>query len=285
MPKEPDARLAALSDGDQEAVHPHFERSREMKSLRFLGYALLAVLLPSLLLSLGASPPPTLTAASPVILRADFTFSGTFVPMSIDTNQDGTRAEMLHAEVNGRLEGPGTKMNNIKLTTYREVVEYGLRSPSDACTSCFRVNEGDYSVQENAYVGPVANLIRPIRDLEHNPTSSPFSAEEWTSFYRLETGELIYTQITLTQICVEKADASVSPVPICHVKQTEKIVGGTGRFRFASGDVSYTAIAPTYTSDAPLIGEDGCIDLSRRPPSFATGPIHGAGRMNVQVRE
>lgn len=213
-------------------------------------------------------------------LQADFTFSGTFEPAPADTNKDGLPAEKVTATVKGILTGRGAgTLQPSRLRGYASVVEYGLASPSDAFTSCFRVNETDFSVQEDAYLGPIAHLIRPIRDPVVNPTSMPYSAEEWTAFYQLESGELLYAQVTELEICVE----NTRPVPLCHVRQREEIVGGTGRFKHATGDVTFTAIAPTYTSDAALLAEDGSIDITRRPPSFAVGPIYGAGQINVLV--
>ena len=211
-------------------------------------------------------------------LQANFTFSGSFVPAPMDTNKDGLQAERIAATAEWNLTGGGARPQVVKLRGLSSVVEYGLTSPDNAFTSCFRVKE-DFSVEENAYHGPIAHLIRPIRDPILNPTSSPYASEEWTALYHMESGEVIISQITDLEICVE----NTKPIPICHVRQREKIVGGTGRFKNATGDVMFTAIAPTFTSDAPLLTEDGRIDLTRRPPSFSIGPIYGAGRMNVLV--
>jgi hypothetical protein len=250
--------------------------------LRLSCHRLVAVSI--LLAATAASAPVARPSQGSVDLHASFRFSGTFAPTAFDTNKDGLPAELVIAIVSGRLHGTGAGTAlNTDLASYSLMVEYGLLSPADACTSCFRVQEGDYSVRENAYLGPIANLIRPIRNPDVNPSSSPYSAEEWTGFYRLESGELIFTQATTVQICVESARPPESLVPICHVKQSERILGGTGRFRHATGTATYTAIAPTYTSDAPLLDESGCIDLGARPPTFAFGPIHGAGEMSLQV--
>ena len=237
--------------------------------------------LPILLLSMASGVSQAQPPGQSAELHASFTFSGSFAPTSIDSDKDGHVAEIVTADVDGRLEGTGTgKQLSVKLVGYTNMIEYGLLDPAtDACTSCFRVNEKDYTVEENVYVGPMAGLIRPLRDPVANPSSSAYSAEEWTAFFRLATGELIYLQVTDTKICVEKAE----PVPICHVKTSEKIVGGTGRFKHATGHVEFAAIAPTYTSDAPLISENGCIDPSRPTPTFSFGPVHGAGRMTVEV--
>lgn len=212
-------------------------------------------------------------------LQARFTFSGSFVPAPMDTNKDGLLAERIAATARGNLLQGGARPQRIgRIRGLSSVVEYGLTSPDDAFTSCFRVNE-DFTVEENAYHGPIAHLIRPIRDPILNPTLSPYASEEWTALYQMESGELLISQITDLEICVE----NTQPVPICHVRQRETILGGTGRFKHATGEVEITAIAPTYTSDAPLLTEEGRIDLSRRPPSFSIGPIYGAGRMNVSV--
>jgi len=210
-------------------------------------------------------------------LAADFTFSGTFSPTPIDTDKDGLVAEAHNVQVIGMVRG--SRFSTTKLTTSTAMHEYGLLSPGDTCTSCFRVNEDDFSVQENAYIGPLANLIRPIRDPVHNPTSAAYGAEEWTNFYTLETGELIFAQTTALQICVE----NIHPIPVCHLRGSETIVGGTGRFKNATGSISFTGIAPTYPSDGPLLDENGCIDPTRPMPSFSFGPIYGAGHMNLQV--
>jgi len=231
-----------------------------------------------ILLALGCfALAPLAQADSLVSLHADFTFAGAFTPTPIDTNRDGIVAEAHNIQVIGMVRG--SRFATTKLTTSTAMHEYGLLSPGDVCTSCFRVNEDDFSVQENAYTGPMATLIRPIRDPVRNPSSSSYGAEEWTSVYTLETGELIFAQTTALQICVE----NVHPIPVCHLRGSETIVGGTGRFRHATGDISITAIAPTYTSDGPLLDQNGCIDPTRPMPSFSFGPIYGAGRMNVQV--
>ena len=236
------------------------------------------IALTTILLAVGCFALASLAQADGLVsLAADFTFSGTFSPTPIDTDMDGHLAEARTAQMIGTVRGP--HFRTTKLTTVSGMHEYGLASPGDVCTSCFRVNEDDFSVQENAYIGPKATMIRPIRDPVHNPTSSSYSAEEWTTFYTLETGELIFAQTTALQICVE----NVQPIPVCHVRGSDRIVGGTGRFKNATGDISFTAIAPTYTADGPLLDENGCIDPTRPTPSFSFGPIYGAGRMNVQV--
>jgi hypothetical protein len=232
--------------------------------------------------SQSASPPQGHPSDGPVRLQVNFRFSGTFIPTAIDANKDGLVAEMHTAQMNGVLKaaGPG-KFQDAKLATHTGIHEYGLLNPAtDTCTSCFRVNEHDFSVQENAYNGPIANLLRPIRDPVANPSSSSYAAEEWTTFYSLETGELIFAQVTMLQICVE----NTKPIAICHVRSTEKIVGGTGRFKNATGDIYYTAIAPTYTADAPLLDQNGCLELSKPLPTFSFGPIYGAGQMSAQVQ-
>ena len=236
----------------------------------------------------GLQNPSAAWAQSPdefIHLSASYTTSGTFTPAPVDTNKDGFSAVLVTEELNGFLEGAGAgELQNIRLTTHTTIVEYGLLDPAtDACTSCFRVNEHDFSVQENAYQGPLAQLIRPIRDPVQNPSSSSYSAEEWTAFYRLETGELIYAQVTELQICVENVQPPESLVPICHVKSREIIIGGTGRFKHATGDVYFTSIAPTFTSHTSLLDEEGCIDLSRPPAGWAFGPIYGVGQMNLHV--
>jgi len=215
-----------------------------------------------------------------VQLSGNFTYAGTFEPAPIDSNKDGLLAEKVTATAQGNLAGKGAgTLQVLKLSRYANVIEYGLTSPADAFTSCFRVNDGDFSVQENAYNGPLAHLIRPIRNSVVNPSSASYAAEEWTALYQLQSGELIDAQVTDVEICVE----NTKPFPICHVRQHEKIVGGTGRFKNATGEVTLRAIAPTLTSDAPLLTEDGRIDLTRRPPTFSVGPIHGAGQMTVFV--
>jgi hypothetical protein len=98
---------------------------------------------------------------------------------------DGHFAEAHSAQMIGTVRG--SHFPTTKLTTVSAMHEYGLLNPGDTCTSCFRVNENDFSVQENAYIGPMATLIRPIRDPVHNPSSSSYGAEEWTTFYTLET--------------------------------------------------------------------------------------------------
>ncbi len=218
-------------------------------------------------------------------LDANFTFSGTFEPTPIDTNKDGVRAELAREQVSGDLKGAHAgKLERIKLTAHTALIEYTLLNPAtDANTSCFRVNEHDFSVEENAYKGPLAQLIRPIRDPVVNPSSSSYGAEEWAAVYRLETGELIFAQTTGLQICVENVKPPESLVPLCHVRSSEKIVGGTGRFKHATGEVDFTAIAPAYTADAPIFNEEGVLDLSKPIPTFSFGPIYGAGRMSVKV--
>jgi hypothetical protein len=215
-----------------------------------------------------------------VQLHGKFTFAGTFEPAPIDSNKDGLLAEKVTATAEGDLVGKGAgTLQIVKLSRYANVIEYGLTSPADAFTSCFRVNDGDFSVQENAYNGPLAHLIRPIRDPVVNQSSSSYAAEEWTAFYQLESGELLYAQVTNVEICVE----NTKPFPICHVRQSERLIGGTGRFKNATGTVTFAAIAPTFTSDAPLLNEDGGIDLTRKPPTFSVGPIYGGGQMTVLV--
>ena len=242
----------------------------------------LLVALSILLMFLNAVPAGAATGE----VRVDFTFSGTFTPLSIDTNKDGGLAEQVRAEADGRLQGPGLgTLQTVRLTSYAGVVEYGLAAPGDACTDCFRVSDVDFSVEENAYRGPIAHLVRPIRDPVANPSSMPYSAEEWSAFYHVSTGELIFVQVISTEICVESAQHAGSPVPICHVRQHERIVGGTGRFKHATVAVFFTAIAPTYTADAALINQTGCIDLSRKLPSFSIGPFYGAGHLSLTVTD
>ncbi len=82
-------------------------------------------------------------------LEAHYTFSGVFFPTAVDTNGDRFGAAAVIEEIQG-----GKLVGNIKsarLIKQGSMVEYGIMDPANMSTLCFRVNEDDFSVEENAY--------------------------------------------------------------------------------------------------------------------------------------
>lgn len=214
-------------------------------------------------------------------LRAHFTFSGVFSPTHVDTNGDGFGAAAVTHELKGELKGRGLKP--IRLVRASKMVEYALTDPAHPC---FRVNEDDFSVEENAYIGSLAELVHPIRSepVASNPLLVPYRAEDWTAFYQLETGELLYAKYAELQICVENVPEQVAPWPLCHVRVRETIIGGTGRFKGATGEVVLTSIAPTATGNAPFFDHNGDVNMIFPPVgAFVFGPDYGAGDMHVEL--
>jgi hypothetical protein len=221
-------------------------------------------------------------------LHARFTLSGVFAPTDVDTNGDGFGAGAVTLELKGELKRTTHwpwKLRRIGLARASGLVEYALTNPN---ANCFRVNEDDFSVEENAYQGPLFELVDPIRvePVASNPLLVPYRAENWTTFYQLETGELLYAKVTELQICIENVPEDVAPWPLCHIRGRETIVGGTGRFKGATGEVVITSIAPTATGDAPAFDHDGNLNTVLPPEgAFLFGPEYGVGEMYVNLSD
>lgn len=219
-------------------------------------------------------------------LHGRFTFSGVFVPSHVDTNGDGFGAVVATDRIAGKLKDTtkgGKRLRRIRLVSQSKMLEYRPTNPNH---DCFRVSEEDFSVEENAYKGPLFELVSPIRTepVASNPLLVPYSAENWTTFYRLSTGELLYAEITELQVCIENVPPDVSPWPLCHVRWRERILGGTGRFKDATGEVALTAISPTASANGPIFDRNGAVNLVFPPEGpFVFGPSYGAGEMEIEL--
>jgi hypothetical protein len=218
--------------------------------------------------------------------HAHFTISGVFVPTNVDTNGDGFGAATVTEQIVGgelnRTTGHG-KLRRNRLVRQNSMVEYALTDPFH---NCFRVDEDDFSVEENVYTGPLFELVDPIRvePVASDPLLVPYRAENWTVFYQLETGELLFGKIAEFQICVENVPEDVAPWPLCHVRSRTTIVGGTGRFKHATGEVVLTAIAPTATGNAPAFDHNGNLNMVFPPEgAFLFGPVYGVSDMHVEL--
>lgn len=221
-------------------------------------------------------------------LQAHFTFSGTFAPTHVDTNGDGFTAGVSTDDIRGRLRrghrtDDGQGPPGLRLTKQTKMVEYTLTNPA---AECFRIDEDDFSVEENVYTGPLFELVDPIRTepVASDPNLVPYRAENWTTFYQVASGEMIFAKITAFQICIENIPEEEGPWPLCHIVWSETIVGGTGRFKHATGQVNLTSIAPTATSNGPAFDHNGVLNLvfpAEGP--FLFGPAYGAGDMTVEL--
>ncbi len=119
-----------------------------------------------------------------------------------------------------------------------------------------------------------------------NPLLVPYRNENWTNFYQLETGELIFAKTTEMQLCIENVPEEVAPWPVCHVKSRATIVGGTGRFRGATGEVTLASIAPTATGNVPAFDPAGNLNIALLPESvFLFGPTYGAATMVIVLQQ
>lgn len=111
--------------------------------------------------------------------------------------------------------------------------------------------------------------LRNVRAISNSPTSSStcsganeifFAEAAGAGVFRFEGGSLLYVQLTEGGDCIDLATNEA------HCTITFKVTGGTGRFKNASGTLTFTETVVTVISDA-----------SNNPAFFAaTGKFTGA---------